>query len=150
MNINQVLTIFDWDTKKIYKQNKIPELFTVRYGDYLTHLTIVDISETDIIFNHVTSEVIFIDVSGKHSASYIVDANENIYNEVCQRKPVNESEMLNILNDINKKEHDEIVNFNIDNDALAFVDDAADKSNISRQQFIAKVLINKILENENV
>ena len=144
MNINQVLSIFDWDTKKIYKQNKIPELFTVEYGDFLTYLIIIDISETAIIFNHVTSEVIYIDVD-KHSASYLVDGNKNIYNKICQQKSVNESEMLNILCDINKKEHDGILDLTIENDVLAVVDSAADKLNISRQQFIAKVLIESII-----
>lgn len=147
MNINQVLSIFDWDTKKIYKQNKIPGVFTVEYGDFLTYLTIIDISETDIIFNHMTSEVIYIDVYGKHSSSYLVDGNENIYSKISQRKPVNESEMLDILCDINKKEHDEIVNFDIDEESLKFIDNAAAFVNISRNEFIMKAIIEKLDKN---
>lgn len=142
MNINQVLSIFDWDVKTFHK-NRIPGLFVSEYGDYLTYLTIINGHDVDIIFNHVTSEVIFIDTQ---KYFYLNGSNENIINEyfLTDSKSVDESEILNILCDINKKEYDGILDLTIDNDILAVVDNAADKLNISRQQFIAKVVIGHI------
>lgn len=149
MNINQVLSIFDWDLKKIYKHTKVPDIFISEFGNYLTYLTIIDKEETDIIFNNVTSEVIFIDLQ-RHT--YIENMNQHIIKEYkfYFENIISEHEMLNILCDINKKEHDAILDLTIDNDALTVIDNSADKLNISRQQFIAKVLIDKILENKNV
>lgn len=144
MNINQVLSIFDWDLKKIHKHKKVPDIFVSEYGHYLTYLTIIDKEETDIIFNHATSEVIFIDLQ---RCTYVVDTNKRIVEEyyLSDLNIVLENEMLNILCDINRKEHDGILDLTIENDVLAVVDNAADKLNISRQQFITKVLIESII-----
>lgn len=149
MNINQVLSIFDWTVKWFYKHTKVPQLFVDTYGEYLTYLTVSSGQDVDIIFNHVTSEVIFIDTN---SEFYLNQHSDIIVKEYYLKdsRSVDESEMLNILCDINKKEHDGILDLTIDNETLAVIDESANKLNISRQQFIAKVLIDKILGNENV
>jgi hypothetical protein len=142
MNINQVLSIFDWNVKTFHK-NRMPGLFVSEYGDYLTYLTIINGSDTDIIFNHVTSEVIFVDTL---KYFYLNVSNENIINEyfLSDSNRVDENEILNILCDINKKEHDGILDLTVEDDVLTVIDNSADKLNISRQQFVAKVLIDYI------
>jgi hypothetical protein len=69
------------------------------------------------------------------------------YAEVVERyfEPnVDENELLNILQDINNKDHDEVMQIDIEPETLSMIDTAAALINITRNEFVMKSLIHQI------
>lgn len=145
MNISQIMKIFDWDLRKIH--NTTHDGNTKLFGQWVTALTVDRSlhSSITIIFNNTSSEVLCVYASDMRFMYLNKDVQK--YTEVVERyfEPnVDENELLNILQDINNKEHDEVMQIDIEPETLTMIDATAALLNITRNEFVAKSLIHQI------
>jgi hypothetical protein len=143
MNISQIMKIFDWDLSKIH--NTTHDGNTKLFGQWVTALTVDPAKQSTIIFNNTSSEVLCVYASDMRFM--YLNTSVQKYTEVVERyfQPnVDENELLNILQDINNKDHDEVMQIDIEPETLSMIDSAAALINITRNEFIMKSLIHQI------
>lgn len=170
MNINQIMKIWDYDVSKMENFDLLKNgldalkyLFALDYkyaecmefGSTKTHSTNYG-SNVVVIFNKLTSEVLYIDFKLIQDNTYYIytpltDPSKfeifNAYGKDDIKCYLSENVMLDQLNELVDKEPDEIVNFQIDDNALKTIDAASAVLNITRQDFITKVLLEQIPNN---
>lgn len=158
MNINQIMNMFDWELsgiKKLDVEDHPPAFYPNQKYIIGLQFNISDREEFNVYFNNLTSEVYHIiymnaedEVAWWAKDAYI----ENIYqlfrniNVYVRYSPV--EVLLDLINEKVGKEPDEFLPIDMDNDMLMMVDDEAAKLDITRNDYLTKVVLEFIEKGE--
>jgi hypothetical protein len=150
MNINQIMQIHSWHlggmmnvTHDYFDESLYEEL-----GVPKEYITILGFSSCEspkqsvVVFNNVTSEVLIATIG---ECLYVLTPNNAILDHfVNEIALVDSSELLDLMCTNASKSPDSVMQFDITPEDLASLDELAAKSNLTRNDIIAKALIAQI------